>query len=79
MSVILIMIPAALLLAGLGLAAFIIAARSGQFDDLDTPALRAVFDDDDFDPSKAKDQEPIKDQDSSTPSDPTCSHPNPTQ
>jgi cbb3-type cytochrome oxidase maturation protein len=47
MSVILIMIPAALVLAGLGLAAFIIAAKSGQFDDLDTPALRAVFDDDD--------------------------------
>ncbi len=80
MSVILIMIPAALLLAGLGLAAFIIAARSGQFDDLDTPALRAVFDDDDdFDLNKAKTQETTKDQDSSTPSDPTCSHPNPSQ
>ena len=47
MSVILIMIPAALVLAGLGLAAFIYAAKSGQFGDLDTPALRAVFDDDD--------------------------------
>ena len=47
MSVILLMIPAALLLAGLGVAAFVIAARRGQFDDLDTPALRAVFDDDD--------------------------------
>ncbi|MFK7759823.1 MAG: cbb3-type cytochrome oxidase assembly protein CcoS [Phycisphaerales bacterium] len=46
MSVILIMIPAALLLAGIGIAAFIYAARTGQFDDLDTPALRAVFDDD---------------------------------
>ena len=41
------MIPAALVLAGLGLVAFIYAAKSGQFDDLDTPALRAVFDDDD--------------------------------
>lgn len=47
MSVILIMLPAALLLAGIGVAAFIIAAKRGQFDDLDTPALRAVFDDDD--------------------------------
>ena len=46
MSVILIMIPAALLLAGLGVLAFVIAAKKGQFDDLDTPALRAVFDDD---------------------------------
>ncbi|MBL4592013.1 MAG: cbb3-type cytochrome oxidase assembly protein CcoS [Phycisphaerales bacterium] len=46
MSVILIMIPVALMLAGLGVLAFIVAAKGGQFDDLDTPALRAVFDDD---------------------------------
>lgn len=45
MSVVYLMIPAALLLAGLGVAAFIIAAKKGQFDDLDTPAFRAVFDD----------------------------------
>ncbi len=48
MSVILIMIPAAILLAGLGVWAFIMAAKRGQFDDLDTPAIRAVFDDDDL-------------------------------
>lgn len=47
MSVIFIMIPAALLLAAFGVAAFVIAAKRGQFDDLDTPAIRAVFDDDD--------------------------------
>ena len=46
MSVLLIMLPIALVLAGIGVWAFIAAARSGQFDDLDTPALRAVFDDD---------------------------------
>ncbi len=46
MSILLIMLPAALLLAGLGVWAFIRAARSGQFDDLETPPLRAVFDDD---------------------------------
>ena len=45
MSVILIMIPMAILLAGLGVAGFIYAAKRGQFDDLDTPAIRAVFDD----------------------------------
>ncbi len=38
MSVVYIMIPVALLLAGVGVAAFIIAAKNGQFDDLDTPA-----------------------------------------
>lgn len=47
MSVILIMIPGAMVLAALGVWAFINAAKRGQFDDLDTPAIRAVFDDDD--------------------------------
>lgn len=44
---ILVMIPATIVLAALGVWAFVIAARKGQFDDLDTPAIRAVFDDED--------------------------------
>ena len=52
MSVILIMIPAAIVLAGLGVWAFIVAAKRGQFDDLDTPAIRAVYDDEDEIPSR---------------------------
>ena len=54
MTVLLIMLPMALLLAGLGVYAFIRAAKAGQFDDLDTPPLRAVFDDEigDSDPSE---------------------------
>lgn len=44
MSVIYVMIPVSLVLAGLGVWAFIRAVRSGQFDDTDTPAVRAVFD-----------------------------------
>ncbi len=52
MSVLFIMIPVALILAGLGIAAFVIAAKRGQFDDLDTPAIRAVFDDDEAIPSR---------------------------
>ncbi|GJM18155.1 MAG: hypothetical protein DHS20C14_03680 [Phycisphaeraceae bacterium] len=47
MSVIFIMLPAALVLAAIGVAAFVWAARKGQFDDFDTPPVRAVFDDDD--------------------------------
>jgi cbb3-type cytochrome oxidase maturation protein len=39
------MIPLALLLGGAGLAAFYFAARRGQFDDLETPAYRALLDD----------------------------------
>ncbi len=61
MSVLFIMIPVALVLAGIGIVAFVIAAKRGQFDDLDTPAIRAVFDDDETipttDPSAATDQE----------------------
>ncbi len=46
MSVLYIMLPAALLIAGAALYAFIRAARSGQFDDVDTPAYRILTDDD---------------------------------
>ncbi|MFG0284697.1 MAG: cbb3-type cytochrome oxidase assembly protein CcoS [Phycisphaerales bacterium JB039] len=46
MSVIYIVIPLAFLIAGAALAAFLWAARSGQFDDLDSPAHRAIQDDD---------------------------------
>ncbi|MBX3378486.1 MAG: cbb3-type cytochrome oxidase assembly protein CcoS [Phycisphaeraceae bacterium] len=45
MSVILIMLPIAFLLAGGAVLAFIRAARSGQFDDLDTPSVRMLHDD----------------------------------
>jgi cbb3-type cytochrome oxidase maturation protein len=38
------LIPTALLLAGLGLAAFLWALRSGQFDDLEGAAYRALED-----------------------------------
>jgi cbb3-type cytochrome oxidase maturation protein len=44
MSILIVLIPIALLLGGSGLAAFLFAARSGQFDDLETPALRALLD-----------------------------------
>ena len=42
-----ILIPIALLLGLLGLAAFFWAARGGQFDDLDGAALRILIDDED--------------------------------
>jgi cbb3-type cytochrome oxidase maturation protein len=46
MSVVYIALPAALLLALLGVIAFIWAVRSGQMDDLETPGLRMLTDDD---------------------------------
>ena len=46
MSILYILIPLALLLLGLAVWAFFWAVGSGQFDDLDTPAIRVVMDDD---------------------------------
>ncbi len=46
MSILYILIPAAVLLGGFFLTAFIWAARKGQFEDLVTPAHRMLIDDD---------------------------------
>ena len=46
MSGLLYLIPIALFLGLLGLAAFLWAMRSGQFDDLDGAAERILFDED---------------------------------
>jgi cbb3-type cytochrome oxidase maturation protein len=46
MSVLYVVLPIALALAGLALMAFARSIRSGQFDDLDTPPIWAIFDDD---------------------------------
>lgn len=40
-----ILLPLAILIAGVMLALFIWAVRSGQYDDLETPAHRILFDD----------------------------------
>ena len=45
MEVIFVLLPLALLIAAIAVAFFIWAARTGQFDDLDTPAMRVLFDD----------------------------------
>ena len=46
METIFVLLPLALLIAAIAVGFFIWAARSGQFDDLDTPAVRILFDDD---------------------------------
>ena len=58
MSVIIYLIPIALLLGGLGLAAFLWSLKSGQFDDLDGAAHRILFDDDED--AERSEQEPLK-------------------
>lgn len=45
MSVLWLVLPLALLLSGGALAAFLWAARRGQLDDLETPAIRMLYDD----------------------------------
>lgn len=46
MNGLMILIPVALALGGIGLAAFLWSLRSGQFDDLDGAAVRILRDDD---------------------------------
>ena len=46
MSVIYLVLPLALLLVLGGAWAYVWAARRGQFDDLETPAMRVLHDDD---------------------------------
>ena len=54
MDVLVILIPVALGLGLVGLAAFLWAMKSGQFEDLDGAAWRAIMDDDDLPPPDKK-------------------------
>ncbi len=58
MDIILYLIPAALFLGLVGLAAFLWALRSGQFDDLDGAAHRILFEDEDAPPSRPPETPP---------------------
>jgi cbb3-type cytochrome oxidase maturation protein len=48
MEVIIILLPLSLLLAGTFIAGFIWMTRKGQYDDLDTPSLRMLLDNTEF-------------------------------
>lgn len=45
MSVVYIVLPLALVVVGIAVFAFVWSARSGQYDDMDTPAVRMLHDD----------------------------------
>lgn len=47
MNILFALIPLAMLLLGIAVAAFFWAVRAGQFDDLDTPPVRILLDDQD--------------------------------
>lgn len=58
MSVLLFLIPIALFLGGLGLAAFLWSLRSGQYEDLEGAARRILIEDEDKPlPDKAEKQD----------------------
>ena len=44
MTVLYIVLPLALVMVAIAVASFVLAARRGQFDDLDTPARRILTD-----------------------------------
>ncbi|MFO8231846.1 MAG: cbb3-type cytochrome oxidase assembly protein CcoS [Longimonas sp.] len=46
MNVLYLLVPLALLLAGSGVAAFVWSVRDGQYDDVETPAMRILMEDD---------------------------------
>jgi cbb3-type cytochrome oxidase maturation protein len=45
MSALFVILPLTLVIVGVAVAAFVWSARSGQLDDLDTPAVRVLHDD----------------------------------
>lgn len=52
MSVIFVLLPVAVLLAIAFVVMFVWATRDGQFDDVSTPQVRVLFDDDQADAAK---------------------------
>ncbi len=53
MSALFVVLPLAVFVSALAVGAFLWAARRGQLDDLDTPALRILHDDEDVDVGRA--------------------------
>ena len=60
MNILYLLVPAAVLLAAIGVAAFAWAVRSGQFDDVDTPPVRALLDDEPADPKEQSSESPTR-------------------
>jgi cbb3-type cytochrome oxidase maturation protein len=61
MNSLLVLVPISLVLLGIAIAAFVWAVRRGQFDDLDTPPLDILCDQDK--PAPPQRQPPVEDDD----------------
>ncbi|MBT3449203.1 MAG: cbb3-type cytochrome oxidase assembly protein CcoS [Bacteroidetes Order II. Incertae sedis bacterium] len=59
MNILYFLVPLALMLAALGVWAFVWSVKSGQFDDVETPGMRVLFDDELQEPSKSDETEQI--------------------
>jgi cbb3-type cytochrome oxidase maturation protein len=60
MNVLYILVPVAILLAAAGVGAFVWAVRGGQFDDVNTPAVRMLIDDSEVTRSESSSATPSK-------------------
>lgn len=58
MSVVTLLIPLSIVMAGAFLWAFFRAVRDGQFDDPETPAMRMLMDESDFKPKPNENLKP---------------------
>ena len=56
LPILFVLIPVALLLAGIGVYGFTWAVRSGQYEDVDTPALRPLLEDEEKPVSESKER-----------------------
>ena len=64
MEIVILLVPLAFILVALAIAAFVWALRRGQFDDLDSPQWRILFDDQQTRQPPANRDEPGKGADS---------------
>ncbi len=75
MEFVYIALPLALAIAIFALIAFIWAARSGQFDDLETPSRRVLFDDVPVSRGKTEDEAPADEAPTDAPVDEAADEP----
>lgn len=66
MSVVYVVLPLSVVLAVIAVVLFVLAVRRGQFDDLETPGVRALLDDE---PVRPKDAPPCGPSSSEAPRD----------
>ncbi|HCW89879.1 MAG TPA: cbb3-type cytochrome oxidase assembly protein CcoS [Marinobacter sp.] len=61
MKIVMVLVPLMLILVAIGIALFSWAVRNGQYDDLDGPAHRILYDDDeDRIPAEARQKKPAR-------------------